>query len=216
MSLTVSARLSTRQNEVFRAKLEALDLTHTWTDGRDVDLVYLCGLPASRLLDRYEPIAAPVLGGPRYREKAWYFVDVVGREGESADKRWAFNEETSFSGWLAVQHQFRVDGRSPTEVEWIRTGSHLASLEAVRSGAADRAGIDSMIIDLEPELLAGLSVVSTWGPWPSPPVMANRHLDPELRERLRDVLASPAGGTWLRLDESHLDPIIAVAGEQQL
>ena len=216
MSLTVSARLSPQQNDLFRAKLKALDLTHTWTDGPDVDLLYLCGLPASRLLDRYEPIAAAVLPGPRYREKAWYFIDVVGREGESADKRWAFNEETSFSGWLAVQHQFRVEGRSPTEVEWIRTGSHLASLEAVRSGAADRAGIDSMIIDLEPALLEGLAVVSTWGPWPSPPVMADRHLDPELRERLRDVFGSPAGGSWLPLDDGHLAPIIAVASEEHL
>ncbi|MGI8517501.1 MAG: PhnD/SsuA/transferrin family substrate-binding protein [Acidimicrobiia bacterium] len=210
MKLTVSARLSPPQNELFRDKLEATDIDHTFVDGGDADLLYLCGLPASRLLNRYGPLSAPLLSGERYQGRPWYFVDVIGRQGELADHRWAFNEKASFSGWLAVQHGLLVGGFSPEDISWTETGSHLDSIDAVREGMADRAGIDSMIINLAPHLLDGLEVVTSWGPWPAPPVMASRRLAPDVISQLRASLSSNEGGQWLLLDEDHLAPIVAL------
>lgn len=210
MTLLVSARLSPPQNEWFRRKLIATGTDHTWSERDTPDVLYLCGLPASHLLDRYEPLAAPLLPQERYRGRPWYFVDVIGRPGVIDDKRWAFNEKTSFSGWMAVQLGFQLERRSSADVEWVKTGSHLASIEAVQKGEADRAGIDSSILDLAPHLLDGLEVVTTWGPWPAPPVLASRQLPGEVFADLRRLFASADGGRWILLEEDHLDPIAAV------
>jgi ABC-type phosphate/phosphonate transport system substrate-binding protein len=155
-------------------------------------------------------LAAPLLSGKRYQKSPCYFVDVVGRVGDHADQRWAFNEKESFSGWLAVRQGLTDDNRSPDEIEWVKTGSHLASLEAVKGGAADRAGIDSMVIDLEPRLLSGLEVVSTWGPWPAPPLLAARQVEDRFDE-LRSLFASNEGGPWISLPSDHLAPIATLA-----
>jgi phosphonate transport system substrate-binding protein len=210
MRLVVSAHLSPAQNALFHQKLEAIEEEVEWTEGSDAHLLYLCGLPASHLVENYEPIAAPVLAGERYQNQPWYFVDVVGRLGAEEEQRWAFNQPGSFSGWLAVQHGFQVERRSPSTVQWIETGSHLASLDTVRKGEADRAGVDSMILDLDGTLLGGLEVVRSWGPWPAPPVMALRALDDDTRTRLRAAFASDRGGRWHLLDEDHLRPIMSV------
>ncbi|MCA1735763.1 MAG: phosphate/phosphite/phosphonate ABC transporter substrate-binding protein [Actinobacteria bacterium] len=211
MKLTVSARLSPPQNELFRGKLEGTGVDHNWVEDDEPDVVYLCGLPASYLLDRYAPLAAPLLSGERYQSRSVYFVDVIGRRGETADRRWAFNEKASFSGWLAVQHGLLRHGPFPEDISWVETGSHLDSIEAVRGGRADRGGIDSIILDLVPHLLDGLEVVTTWGPWPAPPVMASRRLGPDVMSQLRSSLSSNEGGEWLLLEEDHLAPIVALS-----
>jgi phosphonate transport system substrate-binding protein len=209
MPLAVSAHLSDPQNELFMAKLDALELDYALS-GASPDVTYLCGLPASHLLSDYELLAAPSLPGERYQGRPWYFVDVVARTKDAPEKTWAFNQKDSFSGWLAIQHGFMVERRSPSDVAWLETGSHRASLEAVRSGRADRAGIDSSMVDLVPDLLEGLEVVTTWGPWPAPPVLVARTLDEVLRAQLRAGFESEVGGRWLSLDSGHLAPIIAV------
>jgi ABC-type phosphate/phosphonate transport system substrate-binding protein len=210
MKLSVSARLSPPQNELFRHKLEAVEVDSVSGNEEEPDIVYLCGLPASHLLDRYEPLAAPLFTQERYRRQPWYFVDVIRGQGQTAERRWAFNEKSSFSGWLAVLHGFQLERRSPAEVEWVKTGSHLASIEAVRKGDVDRAGIDSSILDLDPRLLDGLEVVTTWGPWPAPPVLASRQLDAAVVADLKHRFASTQGGEWILLGKDHLDPITAV------
>jgi ABC-type phosphate/phosphonate transport system substrate-binding protein len=219
MQLGSLSWLSEPQNRLFRRRLahaaNELGLEITGAAGPEgADLAYLCGLPASQMLNTHYPLVAPVLPGDRYQNQPWYFVDVVAREsglGVGAG-RWAYNQAASFSGWLAVHHGLRLHHIDPDQLEWIETGSHANSLSALRIGLADLAGVDSMILDLEPHLADNLVGVDSWGPWPTPPVMVARSLDERLVRDLSQVLSGTDGVvTWVTLDPNHLEPIQAVA-----
>jgi ABC-type phosphate/phosphonate transport system substrate-binding protein len=178
------------------------------------DLAYLCGLPASQMLNTHYPLVAPVLPGDRYQNQPWYFVDVLAREGGLGvgAGRWAYNQAASFSGWLAVRHGLRLHHMDPDQLEWIETGSHANSLSALRNGLADLAGVDSMIVDLDPEVVHDLVVIDSWGPWPTPPVMVSRSLDQRLvGDLVRAFVGADEGLRWVALDPNHLEPIQVVA-----
>ena len=95
---------------------------------------------------------APVLAQERYGGRPIYFSDLVVREGTggTAEPSWriAYNDKESFSGWIAPRWGLAALGLEPDAMTWVVTGSHLVSLEAVSKGAADAAGIDSMVLDL--------------------------------------------------------------------
>lgn len=211
--------LSEPQNRLFDRRLAhasnelGLEITEA-SELETVDLAYLCGLPASRILSTHYPLVAPVLPAARYQSQPWYFVDVLARnEGIGVGAGcWAYNQATSFSGWLAVRHGLRLHHVDPEKLEWTETGSHANSLLALRSGTADLAGVDSMILDLEPELADHLVRVDSWGPWPTPPVMAARSLDHRLVDDLVHAFLGTDGFvTWVALDRNHLEPIQVVA-----
>ncbi|MGH8924279.1 MAG: PhnD/SsuA/transferrin family substrate-binding protein [Acidimicrobiia bacterium] len=219
MQLSTLAWLSESQNRIFGRRLQTacdelgLDLTEA-PDPDQADLVYLCGLPASRMLRTHRPLLAPVLAAPRYQGQPWYFVDVVARDADLGlgAGRWAYNQPDSFSGWLAVRHGLRLHHLDPDAIEWIATGSHAASLDAIRTEAADQAGIDSMILDLDSATVSRLVVLDSWGPWPTPPVMVSRRLDHGfVRDLSETVLGTDRDVNWVAIDPGHLDPISAVA-----
>lgn len=76
---------------------------------------------------------------------------------------------------------------------WVVTGSHLVSLEAVKKGTADAAGIDSMVLDLvtgEAAPAAGLVTIESFGPWPAPPISTSVDMDLSVREELASIFTS--------------------------
>ncbi len=220
MQLAVSSGLSKPQNRLFDRRLahaaKELGLVLTGASGPEqADLAYVCGLPASRMLSTHFPLVAPVLPTSRYQHQPWYFVDVLARDAETGlgTGRWAYNQTSSFSGWLAVHHGLRLHHVDPEQLEWVETGSHAYSLSVLRRGDADLAGVDSMILDLDSQLAQDLIVIDSWGPWPTPPVMAARSLDPGLVEELASAfLGTDEAITWVTLDPGHLEPIQVVAG----
>jgi phosphonate transport system substrate-binding protein len=74
------------------------------------------------------------------------------------------------------------------------SGSHLNSIEAVLSGKADAAAIDSNVLRIRfreaPALRKGLRVMESWGPYPIQPVVVDSALHPELKQRLRAAFLS--------------------------
>src|ERR687897_973830 len=68
------------------------------------------------------------------------------------------------------------------------SGSHLNSIEAVLSGKADAAAIDSNVLRIRfreaPALGKRLRVIESWGPYPIQPVVVSSALNPELKQRL--------------------------------
>jgi ABC-type phosphate/phosphonate transport system substrate-binding protein len=220
MQLAALASLSESQNRLFdkrlahAAKEVGLVLTGA-TAPEHADLTYLCGLPASRMLSTHYPLVAPVLSAARYQSQPWYFVDVLAREEDTGlgRGRWAYNQTSSFSGWMAVRHGLRLHHVDPDQLAWVGTGSHANSLSALREGNADLAGVDSMIVDLDSELTKDLNVIDSWGPWPTPPVMAARSLDPRLAGELASAfLGADETVAWIALGPGHLEPIQVVAG----
>lgn len=174
------------------------------TDPEVVDSAFLCGLPTAVGAGRLEPLAALVMAAERYQDRPVYFTDLVVRAdhpaGSFADLRgvrFAFNERGSFSGYVAVLDPLVSQGEGAEFLgELVESGSHLASIELLLAGRVDATGIDSVVLDYEcvqrPELSGRINVVDTLGPWPMPPVVANRALDPETRESIRAALVGMA------------------------
>jgi ABC-type phosphate/phosphonate transport system substrate-binding protein len=123
----------------------------------------------------------------------------------------------------------RRAGVDPDAYEWVRTGSHSASLDALVAGTIDAAPIDSgvhaLAVRADPRV-AALPVLARLGPLPAPAVVACS-LEAELAERIRAVLVDlarlPGGRDALALgavtrfaavDDARYDPVRAVgAGE---
>lgn len=205
MSLTSRTYLSPIQNRFFEATWDWLAANSNLDIHQEVpvagiddpDVVFMCGLPTGQRTDRYEPLVAPVLAQERYGGRPIYFSDLVVRAGTAGPPKpsWriACNGRESFSGWVAPRWGLAALGLEPTAMTWFVTGSHLASLEAVSKGAADAAGIDSILLDLvsgDAAPAAGLVTIESFGPWPAPPVSTTVGMDRAVRTDLASVLTS--------------------------
>jgi phosphonate transport system substrate-binding protein len=212
---------------------EQLDVSVAMVEPARADVVYMCGLPTGKALDRWQPLVVPVMAQNRYRQRPVYFSDVLLRSGlvgstlaELSGRRIAYNEGGSFSGYhMLLVEMARLD-IDPASFHWHRTGSHLASLRSVGEGSADLAAIDSMIFDLD-GAKPDARVVTSLGPWAAPPISVNRHrrdLAAELtqlmatmheNERGRQILRGYHVTHLVQVDETpyqHLAEVVAGLG----
>jgi len=164
----------------------------------EIDLAWVCtgALEDLRVHGGVELVAVPVVGG-RTAYRAYVIVRDPGpvRSLENLRGReFAFTDPLSLTGrkvilgWLA--------GRGTTPEAFFSgtffTHAHDNSIRAVRRGLADGASVDSLVYDwlrrIAPEEVRGTRVVWRSGWFPIPPLVAPKHLDPEYRRRIRDVL----------------------------
>lgn len=219
--LRLATFLAPRMRPLYERAAAALDAE--LVDGTDfaalergeLDGAFLCGLPYVGL-GGVEALVAPAAGGGQ----PIYYSDVVARQGDRATgieqfagRRLAVNEPESHSGWNVVLAALAERGVPPGGfAAVVRTGSHAGSLEAVSTGEADVAAVDSHLLSV---LGAdGLTVVERLGPSPSQPLAAGPALPPDERERVRETLTalepSHFGMSWVRVDDSTYDPVRAV------
>jgi ABC-type phosphate/phosphonate transport system substrate-binding protein len=175
-------------------------------------LLFVCGLPYTRMHDAgapIEPLAAPV---PEDEDGSFYHADLLvapgARETAPAQLRGArvaYNGDDSLSGWVMPRLALRELGVDPDGYVWVRTGSHRNSLRALLRGEVEAAPIDSTVLALEARAdpaLAELRTLTRLGHMPSPPV-ALVGGDPALADSLRAALTglgeSEAGRTALEL-----------------
>lgn len=185
------------------------------------DIVWACGLLSARCIASgavdAEIIAAPVFTGETL---AVYRSFIVARADDHDSRcRIAINEYASWSGHHAYRQHVSlpdtlVDARmaSPFSITRV-TGSHRASIMALRSGKADRAAIDSSLwrfwSEEEPALLDGLTVVDETRDWPAPPFVLRRSIPVDTRAKLIDGLCSISKG-----DVPGLSGIVAASASQ--
>jgi len=176
---------------------------HEFDAGR-IHVCWMCGLPYVWRADQPEPslelLAAPVMAGARYANQPVYFSDVVVPRGSPASSfseldglRWAYNEDTSHSGYNATRYRLAQMGRDRSFFGTVvAAGSHEASLRLLLAGEVDATAIDSTVLDLlrrrDPSLEWRLRVVDSFGPSPSPPWVVARTVPLELRAALRRAL----------------------------
>jgi phosphate/phosphite/phosphonate ABC transporter binding protein len=169
-----------------------------------VDLAFLCGLPYIRLCRErggmLRPLAAPVLGEPRYGDRPVYFSDVIVRQDSPfqsiADLRgrsWAYNDPDSFSGYLVVQHRLVQMGETEAFFGQVRfSGRHQQSIQHVLKGEVDGSAIDSHVLGVErlrdPDLATKLRVIASLGPSTIPALVATAGVPQEVQDRVCDVL----------------------------
>ena len=139
----------------------------------------------------------PVFDDERNPGKPVYFCDVVVRSdapihafSELEGGSWAYNDACSLSGYYSLLNKLAESGADESFFDSVAcSGSHLNSIEAVLSGEADAAAIDSNALRIRlrevPALRERLRVIESWGPFPIQPVVVRSNLPPELKEQLR-------------------------------
>jgi len=173
----------------------------------EADVGFVCA-PGYFWLSRRTPSpielvgAAPVFGGPRACGRPVYFAEVIVARSSSArsfadldGSRWISNDPASLSGHFSVLEKLADIGSGPSFFRRIRfSGSHAASIAAVRDGAADAAAIDSNVlaleIDRDPALWSQLRVLESWGPFPIQPIIVRTELAAATKE---DIAAAFLG-----------------------
>jgi phosphonate transport system substrate-binding protein len=175
-------------------------------------LLFVCGLPYTRMRDGgapIEPLAAPV---PDDEDGAFYHADLLIAPGvqvatpeQLRGSRVAFNGDDSLSGWVMPRHALRELGIDPDGYDWVCTGSHHDSLRALVRGEVQAAPIDSTVLALELRADPGLRAlqrIARLGHMPSPPVAlvaGDAELATSLRAALTGLQASDDGRAALAL-----------------
>jgi phosphonate transport system substrate-binding protein len=196
-----------------------------WTDRREAlmrgeaALGLWCGLPyaleAESPAPRVVAIAAPVMAAPRYEDTPVYFSDVIVRREapfhcleDLRGASWTYNEPSSHSGYWVTRYELARRGLpAPFFGRVIEAGSHMTSIELVRSGRIEASAIDSTVLELaqeaDPSLADDLRVIDTWGPSAMPPLVASTRLPVAQREALTEALIAmrhdPAGRAALAI-----------------
>lgn len=172
------------------------DVRATWTDD-GVAVKQACGWPlVTQLVDTVRVVGAfhhDVDGAEGHRYRSVVVANEGARLGRDAASTAAYNSRDSLSGWVSL---LAWSGRSATSLRSgaVRTGSHVASLEALQGGRADHASIDAVTLAHvrrhRPELTTGLHVIG-WGPLvPSLPVVVPASADDAVVHGLRDMFRS--------------------------
>ena len=176
------------------------DECSSFAEGADV--AFMCAPSFIWLRDLQPPPVEllgvlPVFDDERNQGKPVYFSDVVVRNdapihafSELEGGSWAYNDASSLSGYYSLLNKLAESGANVSFFDNVFcSGSHLNSIEAVLSGKADAAAIDSNVLRIRfreaPALRNKLRVIESWGPYPIQPVVVNSALHPELKQRLR-------------------------------
>ena len=166
------------------------------------DIGFLCGLLYANMPQprSVELLVAPIVQGTRYRGEPVYYSDVIVRSdsayssfGTLQGSRWAYNEEASHSGYHVVYYSLLEQGANLDYFgSMLKTGSHLASLQAVIAGEADATAIDSHVLDVwlkqQPELAQHVRVIDMLGPSTIPPIVAATRLDKQTMHDIQTIL----------------------------
>ncbi|XP_038075784.1 uncharacterized protein LOC119743452 isoform X2 [Patiria miniata] len=144
-------------------------------------------------------------------------MDVIGRRSRYKvfeDLRgsvWAYNYVHSLSGFGITHRGLEKIGENKASFfgKIIQSGSHLKSIQMILNKTADGTGINSNTLALQmkahPELRDKLHVVTSWGPLPVYPGVANSELPEEVRYLSSRRLRSRTGRflTWI-LNRMHI------------
>lgn len=169
----------------------------------EVDLAFLCATSYVWLTTARQEPAVELIGAawapidPRSAGRPVYFGDVLAPQTgvrsltELAGKRIAYNDDVSLSGYHSLRLALSAAGING-DVNFVRSGSHLTSLELLVTGQVDAAAIDSNVWRRRrretPGLARQLSPIAALGPHPVQPLVSRASLSPRLREAVRDAL----------------------------
>jgi phosphate/phosphite/phosphonate ABC transporter binding protein len=198
----------------------------------EADVAFMCAPSLIWLRDlRPPPVellgVLPVFDDERNQGRPVYFCDVVVRNdapihafSELEGGSWAYNDACSLSGYYSLLNKLAESGADESFFDNIFcSGSHLNSIEAVLSGKADAAAIDSNALRIRsreaPALRKELRVIESWGPYPIQPIVVSSALQPELKQRLRAAFLSTVQDQQTRRTLKQFGLIRFVATDQR-
>ena len=176
------------------------DKTDHWQDRRLL-ISQACGRNYVRELATHVRLvatpcyAAPGCDGPLYRSLLAVGGDSELKPGvDMSAVRAAINGFDSHSGWIALCAGVSALGAKPDFADIRVTGSHAASMDAVRRGEADLCAVDCVTFALferhAPDRVAGLKLVGRTPAAPGLPYITSAGTGPGELSRLRDGLGN--------------------------
>ena len=142
-----------------------------------------------------EIIAVPVVMG-KEKYQSYIIVPVASKARDIfdlKDKRFAFSDPLSSSGWLFPSHLLREAGKRPETFfrRCEQTGSHDNTVEAVAKGLVDGGAVDSLVYEYmlikDPVYGRKTKKIQESPLWGNPPVVVHPRIDSTLREDLKRV-----------------------------
>lgn len=167
----------------------------------EADVAFVCATSYVWLTSGPQPAvelvgAAWVPSDDRSTGEPVYFGEVLagvfGPESleELVGRRVAYNDDVSLSGYHSLRLALARKGINVDQVELVRSGSHLRSIDLVTSGGVDAAAVDSTVwrrrAREEPGLAERVQHIGALGPYPVQPPVARRGLP--ARSAIREAL----------------------------
>lgn len=179
---------------------------------RELDVGFVCSGPYASGGEEhdFELLATPEVDGSHfYRSYLIVGKDSPFRSLEDLQGRsFAFTDPDSNTGYTVPLYWLHQEGLSAKEFfsSTMFTYSHDNSILAVARGLVDGACVDSLIWEYlaatTPEITDKTRIIRISDPFGIPPIVASRHLDPSVRQELRDALLqmhlAPQGQEILR------------------
>lgn len=161
-----------------------------WAEWQSPDLLLAqtCGLPyRARLRGQVTLVGTPHYDLPNC-PPGHYFSYLIRRRDDARDYItiaeqgvMAFNDSLSQSGWAAPLAHLAAQNTRPDRA--IKTGAHVASIEAVLNGDADYAGIDALTFHLwskaNPNIAKQIDPFENTTPTPALPYITALGRDPK-------------------------------------
>lgn len=200
---------------------ETMDLLH---QGR-LDFAWLCDYPFLYLRDLVRLLAVPLnRGRPYYRAYLLVHADNPAPQGMADLKGavFAYSDPYSNTGYLVPRYQVRQLGEDPNSFfrKTFFTWSHRKAVEAVASGMADGASMDSFVWDtltrIKPGLTGRTRIIAASPEFGFPPFAAHRAVS------AADFAAMQGGLLGMQNDEAgrqlleQLNLTGFIAGERRL
>ncbi|RED14090.1 phosphate/phosphite/phosphonate ABC transporter substrate-binding protein [Pontivivens insulae] len=180
---------------------ELLERDNPWIwDAEDLFLSQTCGWPwINGLAGSSQIVARPVLtceGGGIGTYRSAMIVRTEQAE-QPSNARFVANSAGSLSGWIGPRRWMSGQNMDVRDAPDLLSGGHRESVQMVRDGKADMAGIDAvswhMIQQVDP--VDGLSVIGWSDEAPALPYIASPNLSPgqiaNLQTALRTAIAAP-------------------------
>lgn len=159
---------------------------------------FVCSGPYVNGHDQWgmELIAAPVL----YGSSSYFSYIIVNKTSnfnslkDLKGKKFAFTDPQSNTGKMVPAYELALMQYTPETFfsDYIYTGSHDKSVEAVAEGLVDGAAVDNLIWEYlnrkTPRYTSKTKVISKLGPFCMPPFVTYPGCDTVIKERLKEAL----------------------------
>ncbi len=166
----------------------------------EIDLAFVCSGPYVSGKEKFGMaiIAVPLCHG----EKVYYCYFITSKTGDIRSfnglrgKTFAFTDPLSNTGYVVPNYILAMRGETPESFfrKTFFTHSHDNSIQAVADGLADGAAVDSLIYNFmqtkNRELTEKTIVIDQSPPYGIPPVVVSPEIDPELKQKLKDIFLS--------------------------
>ena len=184
---------------IFIQKKTYLEINNLLENGH-LDLAFICSGPYITAKRKFglEILVVPVCHG----ETVYYSFSIASKQSgihsfsDLRGKTFAFTDPLSNTGYLAPTYVLSLRGESVESFfkKTFFTHSHDNSIQAVAEGLADGAAVDSLIYEImatrDPEWLNRVVVIEKSEPYGIPPVVIPPNLDPEIKDKLKNLFLS--------------------------